>query len=363
MLKRIPENFLLNISNIQLPFINGIRRTILSDINVVGMKAFPDSECDISIVDNDTGLNNEIIKHRLSCVPIHVLNETNITTWQNLKIVLNVKNDGETIIPVTSEHISMTDKTSGNKISDAMVRKIFPPDGITGDYILIAYLKPVNSKIQKENQLNFESNLSLVNPTISSVYNCVSNVNFSNMIDLEKQEYAWSEFEKTLASRENIELEKQNWKFIQGQRYYKEDAFDFTIKTLGFYSNKQILDSACRVILNKLNKIYLKKEIDIKKTTKSNIPNAYDIVLHNNSYTIGNILKKSMYSLHYGKTVDYVGFMVEHPHDTYSILRIGFNTPVDDDTVDKTLKDRVHTLWVLLKLPRIYLNHPCKFNN
>ena len=349
------EKLSFEISNIELPFINGIRRTILSDIPVVGMKAFPDSECDISIVNNDTGINNEIIKHRLSCIPIHVLNEGNITTWQNLKIILNVKNVGETIIPVTSEHISMIDKTSGNKISDAMVRRIFPPDGISGDYILIAYLKPVNSKIQKENQLNFESNLSLVNPTISSVYNCVSNVNFSNTIDLEMQEYAWSDFEKTLPPTGNMELEKKNWKFLQGQRYYKENTFDVTIKTSGFYSNKQILNTACDIISNKLNKIYLKNGIEIKKTTKSNIPNAYDIVLHNNSYTIGNILKRSMYTLYYGKTVNYVGFMVEHPHDTYSVLRVGFNELVDDSTVDKTLMDTcTHAIDVIKRTQELF---------
>jgi DNA-directed RNA polymerase subunit L len=349
------EKLSFEISNIELPFINGIRRTILSDIPVVGMKAFPDSECDISIVNNDTGINNEIIKHRLSCIPIHVLNEGNITTWQNLKIILNVKNAGETIIPVTSEHISMIDKTSGNKISDAMVRRIFPPDGISGDYILIAYLKPVNSKIQKENQLNFESNLSLVNPTISSVYNCVSNVNFSNTIDLEMQEYAWSDFEKTLPPTGNMELEKKNWKFLQGQRYYKENTFDVTIKTSGFYSNKQILNTACDIISNKLNKIYLKNGIEIKKTTKSNIPNAYDIVLHNNSYTIGNILKRSMYTLYYGKTVNYVGFMVEHPHDTYSVLRVGFNELVDDSTVDKTLMDTcTHAIDVIKRTQELF---------
>ena len=349
------EKLSFEISNIELPFINGIRRTILSDIPVVGMKAFPDSECDISIVNNDTGINNEIIKHRLSCIPIHVLNEGNITTWQNLKIILNVKNVGETIIPVTSEHISMIDKTSGNKISDAMVRRIFPPDGISGDYILIAYLKPVNSKIQKENQLNFESNLSLVNPTISSVYNCVSTVNFSNTIDLEMQEYAWSDFEKTLPPTGNMELEKKNWKFLQGQRYYKENTFDVTIKTSGFYSNKQILNTACDIISNKLNKIYLKNGIEIKKTTKSNIPNAYDIVLHNNSYTIGNILKRSMYTLYYGKTVNYVGFMVEHPHDTYSVLRVGFNELVDDSTVDKTLMDTcTHAIDVIKRTQELF---------
>ena len=47
--------------NIELPYVNALRRTILSDISIVGIKGFPQSECDILIHNNDTILHNEII--------------------------------------------------------------------------------------------------------------------------------------------------------------------------------------------------------------------------------------------------------------------------------------------------------------
>ena len=327
-----------NINNVQLPFINGIRRTILSDIDIVGIKGFPHENCDINIIENDTILNNEIIKHRITCIPIYVL-KPDKTLWKNLKVVLNVQNDSDQIIPVTTENITLVHSENGNKISESMTRKIFPPDPITKDYILICYLDPVSDKIKKPNQIYLEATFSVVSPKIDSVYNSVSISTFSNSIDIEKQELAWVEFQKTLPQDANMEKEKLNWKALKGQHYYKENSFNFAIKTIGFNSNKNILIEACKFISKHLNNISNKFGVTIAKSKKTVIPNSYDITIENHSYTIGNILKKVIYDNFYDKDVTYVGFTVEHPHDSFSILRISYNISVDEEYVAKTLVD------------------------
>ena len=328
----------IDLENVLLPFINGIRRTILSDIKVVGINGFPHHDCDIKIMENDTNLNNEIIKHRITCIPIHVLKHDK-PLWKNMKVVLNVQNETDQIIPVTTESITLIQTETGNKISESLTRKIFPPDPITKDYVLICYLAPVSDKMKKPNQIYFEATFSVVSPKINSVYNCVSKATFSNTIDVEKQELGWADFQKSLPPDSNMEKEKQNWKALKGQHYYKENSFNFSVKSIGFYSNKEIIMKACNIISFNTDTISKKKGVTIGKSKKTVMPNSFDIVIENHSYTIGNILKKVIYDNFYGKDVTYVGFIVEHPHDSFSILRIAYNITVDEEYVTKTLAD------------------------
>ena len=330
-----------SIEQIHLPFVNGIRRTILSDIDVVGIKGFPHEDCDINILENDTNLNNEIMKHRIMSLPVHVLTpDCAGDVWNRVKVVLNVQNDTEQMIPVTTENITLINEENGSKISDATTKKIFPPDTITNDYILLCYLHPVSDKLKKSNQLHFEATFSVITPKINSVYNSVSKVTFSNTIDLEKQELAWSQYQKTISYEESdMEKEKLNWRLLKGQHYFQENNFDLKIKSIGFYTNKEILMKACNILIKNLDSISRKEGIKIEKSKKTVIPNSFDIIMENQSYTIGNILKKMAYDLFYDKVVTYVGFVVEHPHDSFSILRMSFNTEVDDQYVFTILQE------------------------
>ena len=159
------------------------------------------------------------------------------------------------------------------------------------------------------------------------------------MIDVEKQELAWSQYQKTLAPDLDMEKEKLNWKFLKGQHYFKENNFDLQLKSIGFYTNKEILTKACNILINTLDSISKKEGIRIEKSKKTVIENSFDIVMENQSYTIGNILKKMVFDLFYEKVITYVGFVVEHPHDSFSILRMSFINSVDDQYVFTILQE------------------------
>ena len=326
----------VDIENVHLPYVNGLRRAILSNIQIVGINGFPNEDCDINIIANDTSLNNEIIKHRIISIPVHVLSPPN-PIWKNLKIILNKKNETDTIIAVTSGDISIVDKETGTKLSETMIRNIFPRDTITNDFILICYLKPNSDKMKKPNEIHLEATFSVVSPVISSVYNCVSKVTFSNKIDVEKQELGWDQFQATIDESCDIEREKTNWKLLQGQHYYRENFYEFSIKSIGFIKNKDILQLGCAYIIKSLENIKMLENVSIEKSKRSNIPNTYDIILKDQTYTIGNILKKTIYDSYYPSDISYVGFVLEHPHDTFSILRLSFQTPTDDDIIKSLL--------------------------
>ena len=54
------------------PYINAIRRTILSDIPTLVFNCFPHDKMMLIFISILRGLNNEILKQRLSCIPIHI---------------------------------------------------------------------------------------------------------------------------------------------------------------------------------------------------------------------------------------------------------------------------------------------------
>jgi len=51
---------------------NSLRRIILSDIPTVVFRTFPHAESKVNITINTTRLNNEILKQRIGCIPIHI---------------------------------------------------------------------------------------------------------------------------------------------------------------------------------------------------------------------------------------------------------------------------------------------------
>ena len=69
-LKEEDDILTFTISEVDVSYVNAIRRTILSDVPIVCFKTSPYEENKSNIQINTTRLNNEIIKQRLSCIPI-----------------------------------------------------------------------------------------------------------------------------------------------------------------------------------------------------------------------------------------------------------------------------------------------------
>ena len=60
------------LSNINVSLANGIRRIILADIPTLVFRTTPYKENKSTIYINTSRLNNELVKQRLSCIPIHI---------------------------------------------------------------------------------------------------------------------------------------------------------------------------------------------------------------------------------------------------------------------------------------------------
>jgi len=327
------ENGILTftIEGINVSFVNGIRRTILSDIPALVFNCFPHDKNDADIHINTTRLNNEVLKQRLSCIPIHISDLS--LPYKELVVEINMKNESENTIDVTTEHFKIKNITSGKYLQDSAVRKIFPPCPITGDYIVFARLRPKVSTIAPGEELSISAKMSLHTAGEDGTFNVASTCAYKFTPDKLQQDQIWQNKLAEISSEEKADpdvlaLLQQNWYNHEGLRYFKRDSFDFKLETIGVYTNEELVHKACEILIAKLQNIHdtIESEGVIEKSITT-IPNSMDIKLKNTGYTVGKIIEFMLHKNNYQGTQDknltYVGFRKNHPHDDDSVIRIG----------------------------------------
>ena len=327
------ENGILDftIEGINVSFINGIRRTILSDIPTLVFHCFPHDQNDADIHTNTTRLNNEVLKQRLSCIPIHISDAS--LPYKELVVEINMKNESENTIDVTTEHFKIKNISSGKYLQESAVRKIFPPCPITGDYIVFARLRPKVSTIAPGEELSISAKMSLHTASEDGTFNVASTCAYKFTADKMKQDQIWQNKLAEISAEEKADpdvlaLLQQNWYNHEGLRYFKKDSFDFKLETIGVYTNEELVQKACEILIEKLRKIHdtIEDACIIEKSI-STIPNSVDIKLINTGYTVGKIIEYMLHKNNYQgeteKNLTYVGFRKNHPHDEDSVIRMG----------------------------------------
>jgi DNA-directed RNA polymerase alpha subunit/DNA-directed RNA polymerase subunit L len=339
--------------NINVSFVNAIRRTILCDIPTVVFKTTPFSMCQCEIFENTTRMNNELLKHRLSGIPIHMTNldPEFLEKWY---VEVNEENTTEDIMYVTTEHFKIHAKEE-QKESDVLKRdEVFPINEISSQYMDLLILHPkLLESHQKVDKIHFRCSFSVGTAREDSNYNVVSNCYHTFSCDEEKAKEELKKlkesWKKEGMDKEEIEKEAQNWLLLDALRIVEMNAYDFFIKTIGVYSNEQIMFMACRILCSKLKQI-LKNETFTLEPSVSTMTNAFDIWLMNEDHTIGKMIEYCFYSSLYenAKQLHFVGFVKNHPHDSNCMIRIAYKRPIalSDVKTDffKTVKDSMAVL-------------------
>jgi DNA-directed RNA polymerase subunit L len=324
-----------NIYNTNVSIVNGLRRTIISDIETAVIDT---TDGAINIEQNTTMFNNEILKQRLGCIPVHV-NDLN-DSIKDLKLVIDRENLSNSIEYITTKDFKLFDKKTDKELPADKVKELFPPNKQTKSYILFARLKPTISKEIKGEKLKLSCDLNIKRARDNGMYNVVSCCAYKYAVDNVKQHSEWDKIEQqmldgvddaNLASlQEKIDYEKVNWFNHEGLRYTKDGSYDFCMETLGIYTNKQIIRKACDILMFKLDELKNASE-NSKLFSVKDMPialkNSFDIVLYNEDYTIGKILEYVMHYNYYRKIrlLSFIGFSKPHPHDENSIIRLAFS--------------------------------------
>lgn len=334
-LKEEDGRMTFTISNIDVSYVNAIRRTILADIPIVVFKTTPYEENNAVITINTSRLNNEIVKQRLSCIPIHMdYFDMDKSSVNNYILELDVENKTDTTMIVTTKDFKILNTQTNKYLEDGEVKKIFPPfippNGSGEYYIDFLRLRPKISDEIPGERIKLSCKFSVGTSRDDSMFNVTGTCSYGCTPDFEKMDeqleirkQKWKDEGK---KEDEIKFEAANWKLLEGMRYVIKNSFNFVIETVGIYSNEKIIIESCRILLKKLDDLKHSIETDDLEIKASDniLENCYDITLVNEDYTIGNMLNYELYKIFYTdlQQINYVGFKKVHPHDNDSILRI-----------------------------------------
>jgi DNA-directed RNA polymerase subunit L len=339
------DSFGFTLSGVNVSLANALRRIILSDIPLVVFRTTPNEKNKCNIIANTSRLNNEIIKQRLSCIPIHIKDVSDFPL-KNYIMEVNIENNTDTTMYVTSEHFTIKDLVTGKDLPKEQIREIFPADDITGYFIDFVRLRPrISDEIPGE-KLHLTCEFDVGNAKEDGMFNAVSTCSYgftgdsaAQDAELARKIQTWKDEGK---NETEINFESENWKLLDAKRIFKRDSFDFTIQTIGVYNNNELADTACKILINKFNdfnSIMEKDELEIKNADNT-MANCFDVILENEDYTLGKVLEYFLYTKFYeSNMLTFCGFKKMHPHDSQSIIRLAYKEPVDKSSIKGHLKE------------------------
>jgi DNA-directed RNA polymerase subunit L len=340
--------FILN--NVNYSIANALRRVIISDIPCVVFKTFPHEENLTKIHKNTSRLNNEILRQRLECIPVHIKDLS--LNFDELQIELDVKNTENVILNVTTKDFKIKDLRSDTYLTEDAVKNIFPPDPFTKDFIIFCRLRQKISNDVPGEEINLTSKLSIHTAKESGAYNVASMCAYSYSQDKLRQDDVWQKKLAELSGEEknpeNIELIEHDWRNHDAKRIYKKDSFDFKLESVGVFSAYTLVKKACEILISRLQTLREKAgslEIPIDRSD-STMPWSLDVTLKNESYTIGKVIEYMLNKKYFteNKLLTYVGFRQDHPHDTDSFIRLSFDPSSENEPTYDKFKTATNTL-------------------
>jgi DNA-directed RNA polymerase subunit L len=343
-LEETDDVFKFTLAGLNVSLANALRRTIQDDIPAY---VFDINTCKVDV--NTGRIHNEILKHRLQCIPIHskvgaedwLLKRADYNIFEKYVMELDVQNDGEQTIYITTADFKIKNKTNGRYLTEAEMDRLFPKDKTTNSNIIFARLRPkINEGIPGEH-LKLSCEFAISTAVENSAFTTVCCSAYGNTIDLESAEKAWENAELRLredATKRGetldvgeLEFQKKNFNILDRQRHYVKDSYDFNIESVGIYDTRELCKSACVILKHQFDK--LSEDIESDNVTilnsETTMDFCFDFILEHGDYTIGKTLEYLLYDkLFVAKggepVVKFCGFKKMHPHDEHSIIRVSY---------------------------------------
>jgi DNA-directed RNA polymerase subunit L len=198
-------------------------------------------------------------------------------------------------------------------------KKIFPPDPITKDYIIISKLKPgevLNVKFTAS------KNIAMTHARWSPVSVCT----YFNQLD-----------KKVVTQNAKIAEDKNRFETIDKYRHFiinkygEPSSFNFTIESECRLTPHYIFKTAINVLSNKI--LGLEKKMKVEEISKEH--NMFAIMVSNEDHTIGNLVQVYIYNNHVrtdDAKVDFIGYFQPHPLENNIVFKIKFFKDIDPAT-------------------------------
>ena len=323
------------LSGVDISIANAIRRTMLSDVPVVAFKAFGGESSDAVFTVNTSRLNNEILSQRLSCIPIHILPDSEEYNIEDLLLELDEENTTDEMRILTTADFKVRVISSGLLLSKQKCSEIFKPFiSMSGEPYFIQFAR-LRQRISDEipgEKIAMTCKFSIATASENSMFNVAGTCAYGMTVDeaaaaqaLTIKQQKWQTDGMT---EELIASETLNWELLDKKRIILRNSFDFIVGSVGPIPNTDIITTSCLILINRCKRIIDSIRGGLMVATTDNIvsENSIEYVLENEDYTIGNVLSDLIYKKYYEKekTITFCGFKKMHPHDTDGIIRIMF---------------------------------------
>ena len=316
------------LQNVHYSLANSIRRSMISYVPTCAFKSEPYEHSTINIKRNDSKLNNEIIKQRLSKIPINIPFPEEFDC-EDYTFILDIENKTHNVLTVTTEHFTIKRISTNKYLTTAEVRKFLPPDTISGQFIPIVRLLPkhytalnfdpetsrnimeaIKIPVTEAVGIKLEAKCVVSNGLDNAGFRAVAVSAYGNTVDEEKATIAENEFvintheteTKQGVTLTNEDILRRRFKINEIQRSFKTDeydepdSFDFTVETVGVIPPLVIFERGCTKLIEELNtlitNIETQNQNEVEITPNKYLgDNSYDIHIMNSDDTLGNIVQ------------------------------------------------------------------------
>jgi len=301
------EKHSFDINEVDLSIVNGIRRTILTDIPVVGF--IGEDEPTIEIIANNGPLHNEILIHRIGLIPLYINNEETENYVDNdMEFELNIENTGNELLNVTTNHFTGTNK--GIPLTKKELSEIFPVNAISKSHILI-------TRLRSEEHLHVKAKAVKRTARLNASFSPVSLSNF----------YFNQDQSKITKDTNILDKERTYYK----NKYNEPTSIRFELESLNKLSLNYLFNKSFEIIIDKLNVLRNNLMNDITKIEKfQELDNTYEFHIENEDDTLGNIIQSLIHNRcirDNKKTINdvkclYIGYICPHPLKYLMVLRL-----------------------------------------
>jgi DNA-directed RNA polymerase subunit L len=352
------------INDVDVSVVNSIRRTVFTDIPSVGFYFDLNNhfvENDLTIEQNDSPLHNEFLAHRFSLIPIH-LDKDEIDNWSQseYQFILEKSNTSNEIVNVTTGDFQILNTKTGKIMPASFIKRLFPANEITEDYILLTKLKPNLEDNDKGNHIKISGYARKGVGRDCICWGVVSECTFFNTID---KAFAKSVIDEQIKDKTKEEQKSmiQDFNSLEQYRYYDKNkfgdpnSFQFSLESETGLSAKYILYKSIVILTNMFQKLLVelreKNDSEVITIVPADVPNMYVITFKNFTHTVGNLIQSHMLNNHIrGKPdndtydLDYVGYSVPHPLEELFILKVKFNKVVSVKQLYSFMKENLERI-------------------
>jgi DNA-directed RNA polymerase subunit L len=373
------------VNNIPISMANGLRRSMFELVDTVGFHYDEQdhTKSTISVTANTSVMITQMFMHRLSMVPIIVPNPRDFPV-DNYEFRIDVKNESSEPIPVTSGDIRIFEKTTGKYLSDSETRRFFPPDPITGDFILLNMLMPNPFNKSEGERISAVATAIISNGLRNAHFIPTSKMTYKYVIDESRVESERNRYlehrrqqvrEKLSRDMTEVEITRARGDFETIEKYrtcFFQDTFgeptavEFAIESVGALPVNRCIDEAISGLIGFLtrirDKIHVRDAEFVRiEPTRTRMKGGWDIIFTVDHpslcHTLGNLMQSRMFGLYvnddrYPREIasadllNFIGYEIVHPLKNLVMLTLQYahNESSTRETVYVMLENGINSL-------------------